>query len=169
MALKEGYGKYYHRQKEGIFMLKVSKTFSCRITLILCYIMLTFMLALTIGLPYIWQILIAIFKSSSEHYIYSLCLLYPACILGIITCILMIKLMHKVKSEQVFTDSSVSIIRGISWCCIAVSPLFFALGFQFYIMFAAAFLTAFLGLMVRVVKNVIEEATFLKQENDLTV
>ena len=150
-------------------MLKVSKMFSSKLTLVLCYIMLIFMSALTAALPWVWEFMLYIFARGSEHYTISLCMLYPAAVLGIITCVLMVRLMHDVRRDDVFTAKTVSTIRGISWCCILVTPIFFALGFFFYIFFAVSFLTAFLGLMVRVVKNVIEAATELKAENDLTI
>ena len=150
-------------------MLKVSKMFSSKLTLVLCYIMLIFMSALTAALPWVWEFMLFIFARGSEYYTLSLCMLYPAAALGIITCVLMLKLMYSVRRDDVFDAKTVSIIRGISWCCIAVTPIFFVLGFFFYIFFVVAFLTAFLGLMVRVVKNVIEAATELKAENDLTI
>ena len=43
------------------------------------------------------------------------------------------------------------------------------MGYMFYVVFAVAAAMLFLGLCVRVVKNVVEEATEIKSENDLTV
>ena len=47
--------------------------------------------------------------------------------------------------------------------------IFALLGYIFYIAYVIAVAVLFLGLCLRVVKNVIEEATELKNENDLTV
>lgn len=150
-------------------MLKINKTLSSKITLILGFVMLVFMAGITLFLPWVWSGMLLVFRGGGGFYLPTLIILYPAAILGIITCILIIKLLKRVNRSEVFTEKSVSIIRGISWCCIGVSPLFFALGFFYVIFFVAAFLTAFLGLIVRAVKNVMEEATAIKQENDLTV
>ncbi|MBR5012032.1 MAG: DUF2975 domain-containing protein [Clostridia bacterium] len=78
-------------------------------------------------------------------------------------------LLVRVKSGEVFTKKSVALIRGVSWCCIILGLIFAALGIYFYISFIVAFAAIFLGLCIRVVKNVIEQATEIKQENDLTV
>lgn len=83
--------------------------------------------------------------------------------------IMMILLMLKVKKALVFTDKSIALIRGISWCCFAIALVFGVLGFYFQLSFILAFLAIFLGISLRVVKNVIAEAAEIKSENDLTV
>ncbi len=83
--------------------------------------------------------------------------------------VLLFYLLLRVRSNKVFTDKSVALIRGVSWCCFFISIVFCALGLYFYISFIVAFAGIFLGLCLRVVKNVIEEATRIKEENDFTV
>ena len=71
--------------------------------------------------------------------------------------------------EQVFSSRTVTLLSGVAWCCFAEGILFFVVGIWFqlaFIVFAAAF---FLGLCLRIVGNVIAEATRYKNENDLTV
>lgn len=83
--------------------------------------------------------------------------------------VLMILLMFRVKRGLVFTAKSISLIRGISWCCFAIAFVFGVLGIYFQLSFILAFFAVFLGISLRVVKNVIEEAAEIKSENDLTV
>lgn len=83
--------------------------------------------------------------------------------------ILLFLLLKNVRESKVFTAKSVGLIRGVSWCCIVLCLAFAALGYFFYLSFVVAFLALFLGFALRVVKNVIEEATEIKSENDLTV
>ncbi len=83
--------------------------------------------------------------------------------------ILMFLLLFRVKKGLVFTEISVSLIRGVSWCCFAVCFLFAFLGIYFQLSFIVAFLGVFLGVCLRIIKNVIAEATEIKNENDLTV
>ncbi len=78
-------------------------------------------------------------------------------------------LLRRVRRGEVFTEQSVALIRGVSWCGILMGLLFALLGRYFQLAFAVAFAGIFLGLCLRVVKNVIEEATEIKAENDLTV
>lgn len=78
-------------------------------------------------------------------------------------------LLIRVKGGKVFTDKSVALIRGVSWACYLLALSFIGIGFTYNISFVAAFLAVFLGLCLRVVKNVLEEACRIKNENDLTV
>lgn len=83
--------------------------------------------------------------------------------------ILMFDLLQRVKNGLVFTNKTVSLIRGVSWCCFVVCFLFAFLGLYFQLSFIVAFLGVFLGVCLRVIKNVIAEAVEIKKENDLTV
>ena len=78
-------------------------------------------------------------------------------------------LLLRVRAGMVFTATSVSLIRCISWCCILICAAFCGLGVFFQLAFFIAFAALFLGTCLRVVKNTIEEATEIKSENDLTV
>ena len=82
---------------------------------------------------------------------------------------LLFTLLLQVKGENVFSAKSVSLIRGIAWCSIGVGTIFALLTYYFTLSSVIAFAALFLGLCVRVVKNVIERATEIKDENDLTV
>ena len=83
--------------------------------------------------------------------------------------VFMLLLLQRVKNGLVFTNKSVLLIRGVSWCCFAVCFLFAFLGIYFQLSFIVAFLGVFLGVCLRVIKNVIAEAVEIKNENDLTV
>ena len=78
-------------------------------------------------------------------------------------------LLLRVRKGEVFTDRSVSLIRGVSWCCLALCVPFGFLGIYFQLSWIVCLLAVFLGLCLRVCKNAFEEATQIKQENDLTV
>lgn len=83
--------------------------------------------------------------------------------------VLLLKLLLNIRKSIVFTAGNVSIIRTISWLCFLEGFAFLLLGFRFVLAFIVAAAAFFLGLVVRVVKNVMEEATAIKSENDLTV
>ena len=82
---------------------------------------------------------------------------------------LLIALLWRVRRSLVFTDESVAIIRRVSWCCFFIGLLLCVLGFYYVLCWVLCFAAVLLGLCLRVVKNVIEEATEIKNENDLTV
>ena len=82
---------------------------------------------------------------------------------------LLFALLMRVRKGEVFTELSVSLIRGVSWCCLALCIPFGILGLYFQLSWIVCFLAIFLGLSLRVCKNAFEAATELKQENDLTI
>ena len=82
----------------------------------------------------------------------------------------LVKLLLLVRRHLVFTDGAVSCLRTISWCCFIEAFLCLLSTRVFFpAHLAAAFVAGFLGLVLRVVKNVIEEAVALKAENDFTI
>ena len=84
-------------------------------------------------------------------------------------CTALLFLLFRVRNGLVFTPISVSLIRFVSWGCIFISASCFAVQYFLHMSYAIAFAALLLGLCLRVVKNVIEEATAIKSENDLTV
>jgi len=82
---------------------------------------------------------------------------------------LLFLLLIRVLKGLVFTKRSIAYIRGVSWCAILVGIIFALLGIWFQISFIVGFAAFFLALCLRVVKNVIEEASDIKSENDLTI
>ncbi len=82
---------------------------------------------------------------------------------------MLLSLLFRVRSGLVFTAKSVGLIRGVSWCAILLGLTFAALGWYFQLAYFAAFACVFLGICIRVVKNVIEQATEIKAENDFTI
>ena len=79
------------------------------------------------------------------------------------------RILFNVRKNVVFDRVNVKYCRFISWCCFAVCAFFFALGFFIPFSFVIAFAAGFIGLVVRVVKNLFNEAVDIKEENDLTV
>lgn len=94
---------------------------------------------------------------------------YLILLLALLANTLLFTLLLQVKGENVFSEKSIGLIRGVSWCSIGVGVVFALLTYYFTLSSVIAFAALFLGLCVRVVKNVIEKATEIKNENDLTV
>lgn len=159
-----------------IHMLKISKKYSVILSMVLSVI---FFIAIIVGAIIMPGLVENLIKLPAQ--IGAIGEITPlACILinlaayiilafGVIANIMIFSLLIRVHRSEVFSEKSVALIRGISWCCILVGVIFLALGYYFKLSFIVAFVVMFLGLCIRVVKNVMEEATAIKSENDLTV
>ena len=68
-----------------------------------------------------------------------------------------------------FINQKATLLRAVSWCCFAISLITFV-GAFFYMPFGfIALAGGFVGMMLRVLKNVMQSAVELREENDLTI
>lgn len=94
---------------------------------------------------------------------------YPCAVFAYITLYSLLKLLFNIKKDDIFIQPNVSYLRRIAWCCFAVAFITLV-GGVFYLPFLfAAVAAGFVGLMLRVVKNVMESAVQIKAENELTI
>lgn len=79
------------------------------------------------------------------------------------------RLLHRIELEQVFITANVEYLRRISWSCFAGAFIcLVSIPYYFPWIFVGV-AAAFMGLIVRVVKNVISQAVELKNESELTI
>lgn len=94
---------------------------------------------------------------------------YACCVPALMALYCLDRLLANIRKKEVFIEKNVKYLRWISWCCFAVSLLIMIGAFSTFLLFTVAIAAAFIGLILRVVKNVIEQAMILKNENDLTI
>ncbi len=96
-------------------------------------------------------------------WIYAVMAIAEACAVTILL------LLFRVRRGLVFTARSVAYIRYVSWGCMLIALLCLLITYFFHMAYFISMAAIFLGLCLRVVKNVIEEATAIKNENDYTI
>lgn len=100
--------------------------------------------------------------------IFALCF-YPSAIFAGGALYSLIRLLFNIRKSEIFIPQNVKYLRVVSWCCIAVAIITF-IGGLFYIPFFFIFAAAgFVGMLLRVLKNVMQSAVELKEDNELTV
>ena len=79
-------------------------------------------------------------------------------------------LLRNIRKDLVFVRTNVKCLRIISWCCFAIAIIMLC-GWPFihYVLIFVAASAAFFGILMRVVKNVIDAACEIKDENDFTI
>jgi len=148
---------------------KLSRSTSALISQILCIAAFAAMCVLAVTLPVVLRSLLTVFEKPDYLYTPTLIILYISAIPAFTADISLFLLLRQCKIGAVFNGRSVALIRLISWCCFAEAVMFVGLAFYYLVGVLMAFVFLFMGLIVRVVKNVIEEAVFLKEENDLMI
>ena len=107
--------------------------------------------------------------NDTSHLVWGLITLYAASAAAYVLLWNLYRLLVNIEEEQVFVADNVHHLRAASWCCMAVALLCLG-GAVFYlpmVMVAAA--AAFMGLIVRIIKNVFQRAIGMKAELDLTI
>ena len=79
------------------------------------------------------------------------------------------RLLRRIELEQVFIVTNVNYLRRISWSCFVGAIICFASMPYYFPWVFVAVAAAFMGLIVRVIKNVIAQAVELKNESELTI
>ena len=79
------------------------------------------------------------------------------------------RLLRNLQSGRVFLPFNVQLLRRISWCCFAAAGICLACAPVWYSLLIVTIAAAFVGLIVRIVKNVFEQAILMKDELDFTV
>ena len=78
-------------------------------------------------------------------------------------------LLSNIKNEKIFQNQNVFCLRIISYCCFVIAGLSLVMAYWRILAGVIFIAFSFVGLLLRVLKNVFEQAVILREENDLTV
>lgn len=110
------------------------------------------------------------YTGKNPEVINSLLLTVYACALpGLVSLVCLNRLLANIRRDEVFAEKNVKLLRALSWCSFIVAAILFFSGFYYILFVIMAVCAAFLGLILRVIKNVFERAIVIKQENDFTI
>ena len=157
-------------------MLKISTKKSVMLSIVLSVAFFAIIIFCAIIMPRLVNMLVGMVYTADgaktitdTGYTVVLVLSYMALVIMGMADVMLFNLLLRVRNGEVFTAKSVGLIRGVSWCAILLGMVFAVLVYYFRISFLISFACVFLGICVRVVKNVIEQATEIKSEHDFTI
>ncbi len=102
-------------------------------------------------------------------YVPLLITLYCSVPAAIIALVCLDILLRNIRQEKPFISQNVKLLRIISYCCFAESLVFMYFATLKVFVLVVVIACAFMGLILRVVKNVFEQAVVLREENDFTI
>ena len=100
--------------------------------------------------------------------LFSVCF-YPCAVFAYMTLYSLLRLLFNIRRQDIFVPQNPKYLRRICWCCFAVAGITFAGGWFYIPFFFVAVAAAFVGLLLRVVKNVMQNAVQINAENELTI
>ncbi len=135
----------------------------------MCYVLLAVCCVLAPWIVRYYDEIVNIPTGQPSCFVPLLVTLYCAVPAAAVALVCLDKLLGNVRRDEPFIESSVKYLRIISWCCYAEAVVFIYFSFikQFAVLVMVGF--AFVGLILRVVKNVFQQAVALREENDYTI
>ena len=100
--------------------------------------------------------------------VFSACF-YPCAVITYVALYNLLKLLYNIKNDNIFILNNVKHLRVISWCCFAVGFITLIGGILYLPFLFVAVAASFVGLMLRIVKNVMQAAVEISEENELTI
>ncbi len=104
-----------------------------------------------------------------EKKMYFILTCYSCAVFVIITLYQLNVLLKNIFEDNVFSNINVHAIRICSWCCFIISFICIFSSFYYFPFFIVFVVMAFIGLILRIIKNVFEKAIIIKEENELTI
>ena len=96
--------------------------------------------------------------------------LYISSIPGLICTLSLLKLLFNIRKNEIFVKQNVTILQVLSYCCLFVGIEYIAICYRNYIaMIFVGFAAIFIGIILRVIKNVFDKAIEIREENDYTI
>lgn len=143
-------------------------------SLILSFIIVRLMFVLfaisIFTLPWLVKIYIGYTSKSSDMFYEPLLItLYCSLVPAFVALVGLDRLLLNIRKSEVFVKQNTVILRILSWCCFTVTFIYLIFGYFYMISLLISFASAFFGLILRVLKNVFEQAVELKEENDFTI
>ncbi len=94
---------------------------------------------------------------------------YICAAIGFIILFVLDRLIKNIGSDRIFTDENVRLIKILSYCCFAIAVVTLIFARLRILVFVITFAAAFIGLILRVIKNCFSEAIRLREENEFTI
>ena len=95
--------------------------------------------------------------------------LYVGCVPAAALLICLYVLLHRISAQRVFVGENTECLRHISWCCFAGAIICIVSALYYIPWLAVGVAAAFMGLIVRVIKNVVAKAVSLQDDADFTI
>ena len=149
---------------------------SVNLSIVVCFILSAVLVLLALFGPTIFNLYMTAYRGFKPNgdamrdlnRTFALCF-YPSAVFAGIILYSLLKLLFNIKGGQVFINQNATLLRVVSWCCFAIAIITF-IGAFFYMPFGfVALAGGFVGMMLRVLKNVMQSAALMREENDLTI
>lgn len=149
---------------------------SVKISIAVCIILFIILGVLVFCAPFLFELYLTAYRGFAPEgealamikKVFMFCF-YPSGVFSAVILTALLSLLNNIKSGEIFTGKNVRYLRTVSLCCFAIAVITLVGGFFYMPFLFVTFAGAFVGLMLRVLKNVMQTASEMREENDLTI
>lgn len=120
-------------------------------------------------IPKITSLFIGNIEGKDLYFKYLILILYSTIPFAMVLLFCLYCLLNNINQNKVFIDKNILLLRISSWCCFYSSCIYFIFSSRYIFAMMIATTIAFGGLIFCVIKNVLNQAIILKNENDFTI
>ncbi len=142
---------------------------SIRLTAILIKTAIALCVGALFVMPYAAEIYKQVSLMNDDVTVPLLITFYSCAAVGFVILFVLDRLVSNIRRGNVFVNENIRLLRIISYCCFIIAVITLIFARLRIIVFVITFAAAFIGLILRVIKNCFEEAVKLREENDFTV
>ncbi len=155
-------------------MKKVKR--SILLSIIVCWVVSALLLFLIFAGPMLFELYMTAFRGLISDgsamlmlkKVFGFCF-YPSAAFAAVILYSLLKVLYNIKAEKVFIPKNVIYLKIVSISCFTIAVITFIGGFFYMPMLPVSAAGAFVGLLLRVLKNVMQSAVEIREENDLTI
>lgn len=145
---------------------------SILLSIAVCFLVAALLLGLAVAFPWLrdWYFLSVHGKLPEKGAIPAVTICFYLCLVPATWALYeLIRMLFRIRKDNPFCTENVKALRHISWAC-ALAAVLCIIGAVWYLpLILIAVAAGFMAMILRVVKNVMEKAVALREENDLTV
>ncbi len=147
---------------------------SIKLSLVVCFAVFVLLIFGAFSMPFLLKRYFGDFQGSFGDILMiqykTVLVCFYVCLLPAFTALIsLVKMLGDIKREEIFTDSNIKRLRLLSWCCFAVAFVCVVGCFMYVPLVVFSIAAGFMGLIIRIIKNVICSAKILREENELTI
>ncbi|MCQ2417346.1 MAG: DUF2975 domain-containing protein [Oscillospiraceae bacterium] len=149
-------------------LLKWTNEQSLALSRILTIVLLFCAAASLFCIPIITEWYDAVSAQAPIHVVLNI-VLYISAFLGITAVWQLFRMLNNITAKKIFVQENLSVLRVISWCCFGVAAIWTMFSFWRLVAVFVAFVAAFAGVILRIMKNLFAIAIEMREENDYTI
>lgn len=152
--------------------MKSSAKITTVVSRVLVYLVLTALVALIFTIPKITDFYIenlARVANAASLRTPTISFMYSALVPAFTAIFSLEVLLRNISKGNIFVKKNVTCLKILYISCFAECLIFFGFGFFYLLSFALSFAALFIGVMLRIVMNLMAQSVEIKTENDYTV